>query len=171
MFEFSPGKPLSLSETTCVPVLSLFRHRTVQNRTFINCQLSVKTCLSCAKEHPNVPSQSRESSHVSIPRSRCPCVLFYHSIHINSTTSGLADLGQICIQAALSGSPIHHCHINRNSSQNTFSRQSTQKSWFVQIGGQLWRPSKMYVIPNIGCHLRWLPQILPAVYSICKMEQ
>lgn len=32
MFEFSPGKPLSLSETTCVPGLSLFRHRTVQKQ-------------------------------------------------------------------------------------------------------------------------------------------
>lgn len=32
MFEFSSGNPLSLSETTCVPALSLFRHRTVQKQ-------------------------------------------------------------------------------------------------------------------------------------------
>lgn len=32
MFEFSPGKPVRLSETTRVPGLSLFRHRSVQEQ-------------------------------------------------------------------------------------------------------------------------------------------
>lgn len=118
----------SLKQHVC-PVCPCSDTERSKSRTFVNYKLSVKTCLSCAQEHPNVPSQSKESSHVSIPRFQIMCVLFYHLININSMTSGLADLGQICIQAALSGSPrtIHHRHINRISSENTFSTQSTQK--------------------------------------------
>lgn len=58
MFEFSPGKPLSLSEATCVPGLSLFSHRTVQKQNIHQLsavcedmpQLCQKTPLSCV--HP-----------------------------------------------------------------------------------------------------------------------
>lgn len=122
------------------------RHRSdterSKSRTFINPQLSE----SCQRK----PHRRTENPHVSIPRSRRPWILFYHLIHFNSATSGLADLGQICIQAALSGSPrtIHHCRVNRNSSENTFITQSTGKK--DDLLGQAGRPSKTAV-----CHSKF----------------
>lgn len=140
MFGFSPGKLPSPSKTTRVPGSSPFRHRTVQKQNIHQ--------PSAVRELPKkTPSQNRESS---IPRSRRPWILFYHLIHFNSATSGLADLGQICIQAALSGSPrtIHHCRVNRNSSENTFITQSAGKK--DDLLGQAGRPSKTAV-----CHSKF----------------
>lgn len=58
MFEFSPGKPLSLSETTCVPGLSLFRYRMVQKQNIHQPSAVYEGVPQLFQRTPNMPSQN-----------------------------------------------------------------------------------------------------------------
>lgn len=157
------------------PVCSCSDTEQSKSRTLISRQLSVKMCLNCAREHPNVPSQNRDSSRVSIPRSKYPCILFYHLILCNSSALQISRLRT----ELHSGSSfwVKTKSITATSTERAhktgLSHNRHKKDHLCGQADGCGGLVKQYCCSKFrgNCHLRQLPQILSTVNSICKIEQ